>query len=528
LQQNLQQQFLQPPPQPITVETICQSAPSWDNLSLDQQNTVSKISNQCQGDLSFVQCLITGEAGTGKSTLLHYFARVVFYNSFIPIILAPSGVAANHIQGSTIHRYFNISRTEASHEIPECDPIRLALRLQNIRDNGRMPFFLVDESSMISPYLLETMSQSLQQATGNVHPYGQSPIIFFGDFGQLGPVVRKTSTPKYMWDATTNDYLTLFRVDMAQSVRQRHGQPFQQFLSLLRRYDDSKWKHREELNNFLWDHRWDNTRDDADHYVFLYSQVIPSQLHNHQQLSRLPGQIFTFYSIDGFGQNATDRQKKVTELQTGLPTILQLKVGARVMCLSNINQAAGIVNGAFGIVSNVQLSQDGILGSIVQVVFDNTQFVTSISVEKRSVLGQTYSRTQFPLSVAWASTIHKSQTLTLRKVAISIKDLFCPGLLYVAMSRVRDHQDIRILDYPPRLNLNKSHPGIHVPDYIREHLSQQDEQQWRATRISQLPTDNVLVEAGENIDDDDADNPMMDADNTEYTLEDHQQQQQQQ
>jgi hypothetical protein len=141
-----------------------------------------------------------------------------------------------------------------------------------------------------------------------------------------------------------------------------------------------------------------------------------------------------------------------------------------------------------GIVDDIRQGHHGVVDSVVRVNFDGIG-LTEISAECRSVMGKTYSRTQFPLTLAWASTVHKCQSLTLPKVCISLKDLFTSGLLYVAVSRVRFHDDLRFIDLPERVD---NHPAdfasVHVPSDVRIHVTKElEDLYWRPAALTQIP-----------------------------------------
>jgi hypothetical protein len=517
--EELQQQ--QPGFGSVSIETLCEAAPRLGNLTADQRRLVQEIFASYGHDLESCRILVMGPAGSGKSTVLRYFMRYAFTHGMEPILLAPSGVAANNIQGHTIHRFFSIARAEGSHDQPECDALRLAIRLQHIQlNNERRPCFLIDECSMVSSYLLEVVSNALRQALGNNEPYGGCPILFFGDFGQLGPVVRQGPIP-FMWKAKTNDYLDLERFELTEPARQAEDFVFSQFLSLVRVYDDDDLHQRRILNKFLWAHRFDGSRDQASDYFFLFSRTKNAREWNERRLARLPGPMHTFDAVDGLGAHSTEKQQRLTEMQTGLPTRLNLKVGCRVMCLSNIFYEGGIVNGALGTVQSVHVGQHGLRDSVVQVGFD-AGGVVDISVENRSVLGKTYSRTQLPLTLAWASTIHKSQSLTLARICVSIEDHFCSGLLYVALSRVRSHQDVRIIGLGTReRDLRKSRSFAHVPEEVRLHIDAAEEAEWNAGEQQYLPVGMQDLENQGEVDDDVAGEYFADPEDGDDYFADH-------
>jgi len=127
------------------------------------------------------------------------------------------------------------------------------------------------------------------------------------------------------------------------------------------------------------------------------------------------------------------------------------------------------------------------MDSTIQVDFDTGRPV-EISAECRTVMGKTYSRTQFPLTLAWGLTIHKCQSLTLDRICISLADLFVPGLLYVSASRVRRHRNIRFVDIPDRDGMQTiDFPSVTVPKDIVLHMTRESEEQWRAAALQKLP-----------------------------------------
>lgn len=478
-----------PAPGELSLADLCATAPQLNDLLPTQKDLVLDLLADYQFDFLEKQILITGSSGSGKSYVLRFFMRYFFEQPDCePVLLAPSGVAANNISGHTIHRFFNIPRTESSGEQPDCDPVRLALRIRQLKAQGKRPCLLIDEVSMVSSPLLEIMSQGLRQALDSDKPFGGCTVIFFGDFGQLGPVEKGVKVP-YIWTNRTGDYLAIDRYDLVCSARQREDMAdFVLFLEMLRMYNNSDINQRQILTTFVFAHKWQDQVDREEDYFFVFSRSERAKEFNHYRLESIATGMTEFWSLDGLGRNASEQQRRTTESQTGLQTVLRLKVGARVMCVSNIHVRAGIVNGTMGIVDDIRQGHHGVVDSVVRVNFDGVG-PTEISAECRSVMGKTYSRTQFPLTLAWASTVHKCQSLTLPKVCISLKDLFTPGLLYVAVSRVRFHDDLRFIDLPERVD---NHPAdfasVHVPSDVRIHVTKElEDLYWRPAALTQMP-----------------------------------------
>jgi ATP-dependent DNA helicase PIF1 len=472
----------------VSLEQLCARAPGMDELNEEQKGLVFKMFTNHGFDLEGTQVLITGPAGSGKSTLLRFFMRYFAeQDDCVPILLAPSGVAANNIGGHTIHRFFNIPRTEASGAQPECDPVRLALRLREITCRDKKPVLLIDEVSMVSLYLLEVVSQGLRLALNRDSAFGGCTVMMFGDFAQLGPVGKGGKVP-YMWETGTNDYLVLKRYELEGSVRQEQDHRFLVFLKMIRFFNNSDIGQREILARFIYQHQWDDSVDRKGDFFFLFSKVDRTKDFNQSRLDELAGEPIVFMSEDGLGVHSTKQQKLITELQTGFPTVLPVKVGARVMCLSNLHIEAGVVNGALGSIVEIKQGRSGgVMDAIIRVDFDGRGEI-DLSAECRSVLGKSYSRTQFPLSLAWASTIHKCQSLTLDQVCISFANMFTSGLLYVALSRVRRHSDIRFIDVPEQVGHESiDFASVELPGDVAIHVKKIDEKSWREETAARMP-----------------------------------------
>ncbi|KAK3807534.1 MAG: hypothetical protein JOS17DRAFT_780808 [Linnemannia elongata] len=140
-----------PAPGELSMADLCATAPQLNDLLPTQKDLVLDLLADYQFDFLEKQILITGSSGSGKSYVLRFFMRYFYEQPDCePVLLAPSGVAANNISGHTIHRFFNIPRTESSGEQPDCDPVRLALRIRQLKAQGKRPCLLIDEVSMVS------------------------------------------------------------------------------------------------------------------------------------------------------------------------------------------------------------------------------------------------------------------------------------------------------------------------------------------------------------------------------------------
>lgn len=408
----------------------------------DQRNVLDMVKSRLESRKKCLM-LVTGAAGTGKSTVLEEIHRIAKNEGFEPIRLAPSGVAAVNIKGLTIHRWFRF--TKFGRQFPEANSYAIREQLMDIADRGLRPLFLIDEVSMIPGTLLNVISKSLQEA-GSADfgtPFGGFPVILFGDFGQLGPVSQTVSITDWVWKSPL--YRSFERVDLTEQCRQSGDVGFKSMLDDIRRGRVT----RSMLSVFLEIvNRSESVPKDAIHLYPFKKEV---EEFNLKKLQNLAGKDWYSVASDNAGVTKDEEKRKAIEVETGLLTVLWLKVGARVMCTSNVDVPGRIVNGTTGTVVRFF----GL--HVVQVKEDKTGRVFNIQKECRQTKFNGKERRQFPLVPAWAMTIHKCQSLTLNKAVVSLCDVFASGQAYVAMSRVRSRHDLFIENWSARGLMSVKH-----------------------------------------------------------------------
>lgn len=435
-----------------------------DKLQLTQDRTCFSMLNNEQFDVLTMiirdpwRHLVVGSAGTGKSTLLRALVhRLVTWTEFEPIILAPSGIAAVNVGGMTLHRFFGIVSTSPAvgDRGAVANPFMVDWQIHCIRAKKKRPFFILDEVSMVSKSLFEIMSGTLQQLTGQDGVmFGGVPIVCFGDFGQLGPIVKRTGSEtgdgdwtEWLWTSDEFKEFLIYRLQVA--CRQGHGQDrFFQFLEIVRRGKPNKdeeclvrtvIRERMEAAQSL-------SEEDLPNLTILSSVVVKVQDANNEIMERMSSaeERVEFECIDSMAVNlGGEGWRRGMERETGLLTRLILWIGAKVIITSNIDVDNGIANGAMGVVEGFE--DDGICvrafgGRLVKIVR-----------ETRELSKGGASRSQFPLLLAYSMTIHRAQGMTLDKVLVDLEDVFCFGQGYVALSRVRRMTDLYIAGAPDQL-----------------------------------------------------------------------------
>jgi ATP-dependent exoDNAse (exonuclease V) alpha subunit len=385
---------------------------------------------------------ITGRAGTGKSTLLQYFRDNTDKNI---AVLAPTGVAAVNVKGQTIHSFFNFRL-----DVTPDTAARVRPRDKDIYK--KLDAVVIDEISMVRADLLDCVDLFLRRhGKKKGHPFGGLQMVFIGDLYQLPPVV--TSREKALFvDHYKSPYFFSARVFDDDLFSKASGQkaPFEmEFIELEKVYRQKDKRFLDILNsirnNTVTDDemkeinkRYDPafTETSGDFYIYLTTTNSLAEEINMGRLKLLKSKEYSYQGvIEG------DFEAR------GLPTALDLtlKEGSQVMLLNN-DSSGRWINGSIGRIAEIAEDEDGpdVLwvelpdGEVVDV-YPNKWEMYEFSYDKKAikiVSESVGSFTQYPLRLAWAVTIHKSQGMTFDKTIIDIgRGTFSHGQLYVALSR---------------------------------------------------------------------------------------------
>lgn len=393
---------------------------------------------------------VTGRAGTGKSTLLQHLA---WHTSKQIAVCAPTGVAALNVEGQTIHSLFRLPiGLIANGDIDQTDATR---KILNAIDT-----LVIDEISMVNADLMDGMDRALRQARGRrAESFGGVQIVMFGDPYQLAPVPPRGDELRYVRDhyrsfwffdahvwageASGDGLVDLGRYGAELRVaelRDIHRQADPGFKALLNavRYGQVTADMAKILNDTGARTPPAATADDEAPIITLATRNDIVNTINRRHLDALPGRLQTARAeISGdFGRG---------EASYPADSQLQLKVGAQVMFLRNDIQPYGEgprwVNGTIGTVvritgDSVRVEIDGRDHDVEPAVWERFRYAYDPASRKlsRDIVAEF---TQFPLRLAWAVTIHKSQGKTYERAIIDLgSGAFAPGQTYVALSRL--------------------------------------------------------------------------------------------
>ena len=367
---------------------------------------------------------ITGKAGTGKSTFLHYFRETTAKTT---VVLAPTGVAALNVGGQTIHSFFQFPPTLI-------DPTSIRRR-KNTKLFEQLQTLIIDEVSMVRADVMDGIDTALRIQRGNMTtPFGGVQVVLCGDLFQLPPIVRAAEMRAFFDEQYGGPFFFFAKVfhelnpssiELTTIYRQRDD-AFIRVLNKIRTRDLDA-----QLFSTLNAHVQHGTENQIDSsFITLASTNEAAYQKNRACLARLTSKTFTYSaSVTGL----FDPSIYPTE------AILELKRGAQVMLLKNDPEKRW-VNGTLGQISTLNEKKISveIAGRTYEVepeTWENIQyrFQPDTNRIEEEVIG---TFTQYPLRLAWAITIHKSQGQTFDKVLIDLgRGAFAHGQTYVALSR---------------------------------------------------------------------------------------------
>lgn len=403
----------------------------FDENNTELQNAYRMIADTNQS------IFLTGRAGTGKTTFLKAVVENVDKRF---VVLAPTGVAAINAEGVTIHSFFGFDfgvQDNKSVGNVGIDKISMIRNIDTI---------IIDEVSMVRCDIIDAIDRTLRGYRNSSEPFGGIQMVFVGDLFQLPPVVKNDVAEYlhslynthnfYFYNAKAFANIALPKIELIKVYRQADPD----YIGVLDRIRMGKATHRDldTINS-----RVESTAIfDDDLTLTLTSYKKDADLINKTRLDELGGRTYKYVAIH---TGKDFRYSDVAEEE------LELKKDAQVLFTKNDSECHRWVNGTIGRITDISENsiavklKDGKVCTVERATWDcyRYEYNSEKGRFERVVEG---SVTQFPLRLAWAMTIHKSQSLTFDKVKIDFgRFAFAEGMAYVALSRCRTLEGLTLL-----------------------------------------------------------------------------------
>lgn len=372
---------------------------------------------------------LTGAAGSGKTYLLNQYIRYLKENNVVVAVTASTGIAATHLQGTTLHSWSGIGIKD---HLTEKDLEKLLTTDRIKRNYKKTKVLIIDEISMLHKHQLDMVDTIARYILNSDDPFGGMQIVLCGDFFQLPPVSSVPSSEiQFAFEAAAWETAD-FQVCYLHEQHRQHNDPLLSILNEIR--NGTAGEHTKVPLRT----RYKKEPEGATKATRLYSRNINVDAMNEQELIHLPGKEKIFkMKTDGFGALVEGLKKGCLALEK-----LTLKIGAEVMFIRN-DTAGRYVNGTRCVVVGFDKSE----GWPVVKTYTNEIIVASPEEWRYEENGTVRAMiTQVPLRLAWAITIHKSQGMTLDAAEIDLGDAFEPGMGYVALSRVRSLGGLKLMN----------------------------------------------------------------------------------
>ncbi|WP_372473974.1 helix-turn-helix domain-containing protein [Capnocytophaga sp. ARDL2] len=392
---------------------------------------------------------LTGKAGTGKTTLLKKILETTYKNT---IVVAPTGIAALNAGGVTIHSFFQLPFSAFvpkedfidanEHGIVFENPItiRRHLRMNKTKQNlfKSLQLLIIDEVSMLRADVLDSIDVILQFVRKDKRPFGGVQVLFIGDLWQLPPVVKSEE-----WDVLKNYYKGIYffnskvleqHLPLYIELDKIYRQSDPVFLDILNRFRNQMVTEDDVVNLEKYV-KFPLTEKDKKGRITLTTHNYKADEINWDALQSIDEKEFVFTP-----EIVDDFPKKLYPLEEELV----LKKGAQVMFVKNdLTPEKRYFNGKIGVITHINSEEIRVFfpeeKKTIQVekyVWENIRYTMNQDTKEieEEVLG---TFTQYPLKLAWAITVHKSQGLTFEKAILDINDVFQSGQAYVALSRLK-------------------------------------------------------------------------------------------
>lgn len=384
---------------------------------------------------------ITGPAGSGKTYVINEYIKYLREHAVDVAVTASTGIAATHIGGMTIHSWSGLGIRDT---LTDYDIDDLMERQYLYKRFEKTKVLIIDEVSMLHNFRLDLIEWICRQMKHNEKPFGGMQIILCGDFFQLPPVTRsgshRTFSDEPFGQTVESEFAYKSQSFLASKfvvcyLEEQHRQKDNTYLGILNQIRENRVSPRtvellKSRLNVLSDESGESTR--------LYTHNIDVDVVNKKHLDLIPGTSKKYYMTTKGSSGLSESLKK----SCLSPEELELKVGAKVMFTKNHPEGL-YVNGTLGVIKEFNAFGEPVVltksGMEISVVTQSWKIEEEGKVKAEIM--------QYPLRLAWAITVHKSQGMSLDSMEVDLSKSFVKGMGYVALSRVRSLDGMKLLGF---------------------------------------------------------------------------------
>lgn len=391
-------------------------------------NKIMKQSTALEILKSGANVFLTGSAGTGKTHLLNKYIDYLKERDIELAVTAPTGIAASHINGITIHSFFGIGIREDFNDYFFDSLMQKEYLFNRFK---KLKVLIVDEISMVSPEIFGAMDKILRNFKNLHEPFGGVQLVLSGDFFQLPPVKKNSSNLRFAWQADAWREAGLKSCYLTEKFRQSDQ-------SLINILDEIRSGEISEESQEIFRECYQKELNVDFKVTRLYTHNRDVDRINEEELKSLTGRSMFFQARK---KGAKKDLEKIFNSSL-VNEEIELKKKALVIFIKN-NYEAGYINGTLGEV----IDFDKNTGVPVVKIFSGRKIVVEHEEWKlENAKGEVKAiASQIPLRLAWALTIHKSQGMTLDAAEIDLSQTFETGQGYVALSRIKSTEGLRLM-----------------------------------------------------------------------------------
>ena len=382
---------------------------------------------------------LTGGAGVGKTTITREIIAAYEEDAKKVAKLASTGMAATLIGGQTLHSFFDLGIASDITELEKNAKREPKKKVKKLI--ASMDLIVIDEISMVSDKLFEMIALRLHQSAF------KGSLLVVGDFLQLPPVVKGGDNVTYAFESTAWKEFVFEKVELTHVYRTDD----KEFIDLLHhvRFGQIDEVLHHKLNGFI-----KPLPHDFTHFTFLFGKNISASRHNRRQLEYIESELFVKEAQIIKQKKSLDESVIKRFMQDArIEKELELKIGAPVLFSRN---AWNYFNGERGVIVNIDevyvyvQKSDGKVVKLEQVAQSKTEWIEKKKEGKSEFIEEELFRVyQYPIKLAFAITIHKSQGMSIENLIIETKEIFAPSQFYVALSRASKPENL-ILIAPKR------------------------------------------------------------------------------